>query len=63
MRGRRGDGPPIYTYEAVPGMPQVSAMRLGRGFSEVRPGAHSHDFLVLNYFERDGGLLLLGDQE
>jgi AraC-like DNA-binding protein len=38
-------------------------MRLGRGFSEVRPGAHSHDFLVLNYFERDGGSLLLGDQE
>jgi AraC family transcriptional regulator, transcriptional activator of pobA len=63
MLGRRGDGPPVYTYEAVPGVPPVGAMKLGRGFSGVRPGAHSHDFLVLNYFERDGGSLRLGDQE
>jgi AraC family transcriptional regulator, transcriptional activator of pobA len=63
MRGRREDGPPTYAYEAVPGIPPVSALRLGRGFSEVRPSAHSHEFLVLNYFERDGGSLLLGDQE
>ena len=63
IRGRRDDGPPVYTYETVPGVPSVSAMRLGRGFSEVRPGAHSHDFLVLTYFERDGGSLRLGDTE
>jgi AraC family transcriptional activator of pobA len=44
-------------------VPPVSAVRLGRGFSEVRPGAHSHDFLVLNYFERDGGWLRLGNLE
>jgi AraC family transcriptional regulator, transcriptional activator of pobA len=29
----------------------------------LRPGAHSHDFLVLTYFERDGGSLRLGDKE
>jgi AraC family transcriptional regulator, transcriptional activator of pobA len=61
--GRRDGGPPVYTYETVPGVPLVSAMRLGRGFSGVRPGAHSHDFLVLNYFEEDGGSLRLGDKE
>ena len=63
MRGRRDDGPPVYTYETVPGVPPVGAMRLGRGFSGVRPGAHSHDFLVLAYFERGGGSLWLGDKE
>jgi AraC family transcriptional activator of pobA len=63
MLGRPGEGPPVYTYETVPGVPLVSAMRLGPGFSEVRPGAHSHDFLVLNYFEEDGGSLRLGDKE
>src|SRR5829696_1819496 len=62
-RGRREDGPPVYTYETVPGVPPVGAMRLGRGFSGVRPGAHSHDFLVLDYFERDGGSLRLGDKQ
>ena len=64
MRGRRDDGPPVYTYEAVPGVPPVSAMRLDRGASaQLPPGAHSHDFLVLAYFERDGGSLRLGDRE
>src|SRR5215217_5727090 len=63
IRSRQEDAPPVYTYEAVPGMPLVSTMRLGRGFSGVRPGAHSRDFLVLNYFERGASSLLLGDQE
>jgi AraC family transcriptional regulator, transcriptional activator of pobA len=63
MLGRRNNGPPVYTYEAVPGVPQVSTMRLGRGSSEVRPGAHSHDFLVLAYFERGGGSMWLGNRE
>ena len=66
MRGRRDDGPPVYTYEAVPGVPPVGATRLGR---ELSPGgrphshAHSHDFLVLAYFERGGGSMWLGDRE
>lgn len=63
MRGRRDDGLPVYTYETVPGVPLVSIMRLGRRFSDVRPAAHSHDFLVLAYFERDGGSLRLGAKE
>ena len=64
MRGRREDGLPIYTYEAVPGVPPVSVMRMGR--SSARPPdarAHSHDFLVLAYFERGSGSLRLGDRE
>jgi len=38
-------------------------MRLGRVSSEVRPGAHSHDFLVLAYVERGGGSMWLGARE
>src|SRR5215216_5143989 len=66
MRGRRGDGPPVYTYEAVPGVPPVRATRLGR---ELSPGglphahSHSHDFLVLASFERGGGSMWLGDRK
>ena len=66
MLGRRGDGPPVYTYGAVPGVPPVSATRLGR---ELSPGglprahAHAHDFLALAYFERGGGSLRLGNRE
>jgi AraC family transcriptional regulator, transcriptional activator of pobA len=68
LRGRRDDEPPVYTYEAVPGVPPVSAMRLGK---EPSPGGlppdahpHSHDFLVLTFhFERDGGSLRLGGRE
>ncbi len=65
MRGRRGDGPPVYTYEAVPGVPPVGVIRLGREVpSDGPPGhAHSHDFLVLTYFERGGGSMWLGDRE
>jgi AraC family transcriptional regulator, transcriptional activator of pobA len=61
--GRRDDGPPVYTYEAVPGVPPVSTMRLGQSLSEVRPGAHAHDFLVLAYVERGGGSMWLGARE
>jgi AraC family transcriptional regulator, transcriptional activator of pobA len=66
MLGRRDDGPPVYTYEAVPGVPPVSIVRFDR---ELPPGgppprhAHSHDFLVLAYFERGGGSMWLGDRE
>jgi AraC family transcriptional activator of pobA len=35
MRGRRDDGLPVYTYETVPGVPPVSAIRLGQ---ESSPG-------------------------
>src|SRR5215217_398251 len=66
MRGGQESGPPVYTYEAVPGVPPVSATRLGR---ELSPGglpdvhSHSHDFLVLTYFERGGGSMWLGKRE
>jgi AraC-like DNA-binding protein len=57
--------PPVYTYEPVPGEPPVSIGRIDRQSLEgVEPGhAHSHDFLVLAYFERGGGALRLGGCE
>jgi len=65
MLGRRGDGPAVYTYEAVPGVPPVSTIRFGRKLPPGEPPrhAHSHDFLVLAYFERGSGSMWLGDRE
>ena len=57
-------GLPVFTYDSVPGVPPVSAMRLRPGtFTWVLPEAHSHDFLILYFFERDGGSLWLADRE
>ena len=46
-------------------MPPVGILRLGREGPSGEPPehAHSHDFLVLNYFERGGGSVWLGDRE
>src|SRR5215213_2861604 len=65
MLGRGDDGPPVYTYEAVPGVPPVSTIRFGRKLPPGGPPshAHSHDFLVLAYFERGGGSIWLGDRQ
>jgi AraC family transcriptional regulator, transcriptional activator of pobA len=65
MRGWRDDGLPVYAYETMPGVPSVSALRFGRESSPggLPPDANSHDFLVLTYFERDGGSLRLGERE
>ena len=62
---RRGEGLDVYTYEAVPGVPPVSIMRLDRGSMQgIEAGhAHSHDFLALAYFEQGGGSLRLGGRE
>lgn len=67
MLNERGDGPPVYTYEPVPGVPPVSVLRFHA--RELPPGgpppghSHSHDFLVLTYFERGGGSLRLDNRE
>lgn len=65
--GRRGDGPPVYTYDHVPGVPSVSVIRFhGHELppGEPAPGhAHSHDFIVLAYFSQGGGSLRLADQQ
>ena len=62
--GRRGGGPPVFTFEAVPGAPLVRTWRFAPrlGASGALPGSHSHDFLALFYFERDGGSLLSGEK-
>ena len=65
-RGRRRPegGPPIYSYEGMPGLPPVSAKRLRSGASDwLLHEAHSHDFLTLAYFDRDGGSMWLADRE
>jgi AraC family transcriptional activator of pobA len=63
MVARRGDGPPVYSYQVVPGVPPVSAARLGGGASGRAPEAHAHDFFVLAYFERGGGTFRLGNRK
>lgn len=64
MLERRQGGPPVYTYPAIPGVVPLGTARLGREFAADGPaGAHSHDFLVLAYFERGGGSLRLADRE
>ncbi|HSK98934.1 MAG TPA: AraC family transcriptional regulator [Rubrobacteraceae bacterium] len=67
MLGGGGEGPPVYAYEAVPGVPPVSVLRfLGWELSPAEPPvghAHSHEFLVLAYFERGGGSVRLADSE
>jgi AraC family transcriptional regulator, transcriptional activator of pobA len=65
MLNRRASAPPVYTYEAVPGLPPIGTLRLDRGSMQgLGPQhAHSHDFLVLAYFERGGGTLRVGDRE
>jgi hypothetical protein len=44
MLGERGNGPPVHTYEPVPGVPSVSVLRfdgreltLGRSANGARP--------------------------
>lgn len=61
----RSDGTPVFTYQAVPGTPPVSAMRLDRGtMAELEDGhAHAHDFPMLVYFERGGGSMRVGNRE
>jgi AraC family transcriptional activator of pobA len=65
MLNRRGSAPPVYTYEAVPGVPPVGTLRLNRSSMEgLGPDhTHSHDFLSLAYFERGGGSLRVTDRE
>ncbi len=64
---KKGDGPPVYTYEAVPGVPPVGIRRfpIWESPQDGSPvgQAHSHDFLGLAYFERGGGSLRLGEWE
>jgi len=60
-------GPPVYAYEVVPGVPPVSVSRFfGRELRQAAPPAgqaHSHEFLVLAYFEHGGGSLRLSDHD
>jgi AraC family transcriptional regulator, transcriptional activator of pobA len=62
---RRTEAAPVHSYEPVPGEPPVRIGRLDRrSLGGVGPGhAHSHDFLVLAYFERGGGSLRMGSCE
>jgi AraC-like DNA-binding protein len=62
---RRAAAPPVYTYESLPGVPPVSIARLDRESLEgvESDHAHSHDFLVLAYYERGGGSLRIGERQ
>jgi AraC family transcriptional activator of pobA len=62
MQGGRGGALPVSTLEVLPGVLPVMAVRLGPHFHGGLPHtrAHTHDFLVLCYFERGGGSLSVG---
>jgi AraC family transcriptional regulator, transcriptional activator of pobA len=62
---RPGGGPPVYTYDRLPGVPPVSIMRLDHeSLGDLESDeAHSHDFLVLAYFKRGGGSLRIGERQ
>ena len=64
QRDKHGGGPPVFTFEAAPGAPLVSALRFGQELASSGglPGAHAHDYLALAYFERDGGSLRSGER-
>jgi AraC-like DNA-binding protein/quercetin dioxygenase-like cupin family protein len=57
------DRPPVYSYQPIPGVPSVTVMRFDG--TQIPPGAlasdhaHSHDFLVLAFFEQGGGSITL----
>ena len=60
-RAKRHEAPPVYTFHAVPGIPRIRVLRLrGETSPEMLPGPHSHDYLALAYFERDGGWVRSG---
>ena len=63
-QGKRGGGPPVFTFEATPGAPLVSTLRFGRELaaSGGLPGLHAHDYLALAYFKQDGGFVRSGDR-
>ena len=58
---------PVRAFEVVLSVPPVSVLRLpGREIPSDRHAyreAHTHDFLVLAYFERGGASIRLGDRE
>ncbi len=62
---RRAAGPPVFAYELLPGVSPVSVARLDRDSLDGSDAdhAHSHDFLLLAYYERGGGSLRIGDRQ
>ncbi|OZM82865.1 AraC family transcriptional regulator [Pseudonocardia sp. MH-G8] len=60
-------GVPVYGYRRVPGVPPIGVVRGRDGREEpagvVRRHPHAHDFLVLVYFEQDGGCLRVDERE
>ena len=67
LTGRAVDGAPVYEFLRTPGAPPVSFLRfsadeLAAAYA-AGDHAHSHEFLVLAYFEQGGGSICLGDRE
>jgi AraC-like DNA-binding protein/quercetin dioxygenase-like cupin family protein len=67
LKGRLAGGAPIYTYRRRPGLPPVSVARFRHGTipsGGLPPDhAHTHDFLVLAYFEAGGGSLRIDERD
>jgi AraC-like DNA-binding protein len=61
----RHEGPPAYAMETAPGVPPVLTVRFGRGTPEWPPGeghAHLHEFPLLAFFARGGGVMRFADR-
>src|SRR6266536_2920499 len=66
LAGRQAGGAPVYAYQRRPGLPPVSIMRMHGGTtpkSGLPHHPHAHDFLVLAYLEKGGGLLRIDDRD
>lgn len=50
-------GDQVVALDAVPGVPSIGVLRVDPQLPVALPGMHSHEFLALAYFERDGGTL------
>lgn len=60
LRTVRPDGTPVYRYDQRPGTPPVSVVVMDTEVEPVlleRDHRHAHDFLVLVYVERGGGVV------
>jgi AraC family transcriptional regulator, transcriptional activator of pobA len=59
----RRAAPPVFRYDATPGLPRVRITRLRRSSMDGIQSEHAHDFLVLAYFERGGATLRIGQNQ
>jgi len=63
--GRRVAGAPVFAFPREPGAPAISVFRLAGDHPHGAPRhpPHAHDFVVVTYFERGGGVLRVDEHD